>query len=161
MRPGVRKRRGFTLLESLVAGAIFFVAVVAISLISVRGATNASRGLRYAQTARVATQEMEKWSMLGYVGLQTASGGVSPWSPAPYPIAEQQGGGGKQYNVTVTVVNTAGPPLGPPGPLPAPELGTGSVGIPSYFVTVQVTSTPPAEGGTPITVSQATYVSPN
>jgi len=56
MRPGVRRARGFTLLEALVAGAIFFVAVVAISLIAVRGATNASRGLRYAQTARVATQ---------------------------------------------------------------------------------------------------------
>jgi len=69
MRPGVRRARGFTLLESLVAGAIFFIAVVAISLMAVRGATNASRGLRYAQTARVATQEMESWSMRGYVGL--------------------------------------------------------------------------------------------
>ena len=46
MRPGVPRRRGFTLLEALVAGAIFFVAVVAISLLSVRGATNASLGLR-------------------------------------------------------------------------------------------------------------------
>lgn len=155
MRPGVRRRRGFTLLESLVAGAIFFIAVVAISLIAVRGATNASLGLRYAQTARLATQEMEKWSMLGYTGLQTATGGVTPWSPGGYPITEQQ----KVYNVTVTVVNTAGPP-GPPGALPAPELGTGATAIPSFFVSVQVTSTPP-EGGNPVTVSQATYVSPN
>lgn len=159
MRPGVRRPRGFTLLESLVAGGIFFIAVVAISLISVRGATNASLGLRYAQTARLATQEMEKWSMLGYTGLQTATGGVTPWSPAGYPIAEQPDGGGKQYNVTITVVNTAGPP-GPPGALPAPELGTGGTAIPSYFLSVQVTSTPP-EGGNPVTVSQATYVSPN
>jgi type II secretory pathway pseudopilin PulG len=161
MRPGVRRARGFTLLEALVAGAIFFVAVVAISLISVRGATNASRGLRYAQTARVATQEMESWSMIGYGGLQTATGGVTPWSPAGYRVHEQPDAGGKQYDVTVTVVNTAGPPLGPPGPLPAPELGTGSIAIPSFFVSVQVTSTPPAEGGTPVTVTQATYVSPN
>ncbi len=161
MRPGVRRPRGFTLLESLVAGAIFFVAVVAISLISVRGATNASRGLRYAQTARVATQELEKWSMRGFVGIQTAVAGASPWSPGGYSVAEQPDGGGKQYGVTVTVVNTAGPPSGGPGPLPAPELGTGSVAVPSYFVTVQVTSTPNAEGGNPITVSQSTYVSPN
>jgi len=161
MRPGAHRPRGFTLLEALVAGAIFFVAVVSISLISVRGATNASLGLRYAQTARVATQEMEKWSMLGYAGLQTATGGLTPWSPAGYKIYEQPDAGGKQYDVTVTVVNTTGPPLGPPGPLPAPELGTGSVAIPSYFVNVQVTSAPNAEGGSPVTVNQATYVSPN
>lgn len=159
MRPGVPRRRGFTLLEALVAGAIFFVAVVAISLLSVRGATNASLGLRYAQTARMATQEMERWAMLGFGGLQTATGGVSPYSPPAYSIAEQTDGGGKLYGVTVTIVNTAGPP-GAPGPLPPPELGTGSVAVPSYYVSVQVTSTPP-EGGTPVTVSQATYVSPN
>jgi hypothetical protein len=143
-----------------VAGAIFFVAVVAISLMSVRGATNASQGLRYAQTARVATQEMEKWSMIGYAGLQVQTGGISPWSPPGYNIAEQPDAGGKQYAVTVTVMNTAGPP-GAPGALPPPELGTGGTAIPSYFVTVQVTSTPNAEGGNPVTVSQSTYVSPN
>ena len=159
MRPGVSRPRGFTLLEALVAGAIFFVAVVAISVMSVRGATNASLGMRYAQTARVATQEMEKWSMLGYLGLQAQTGGVTPWSPAPYPIAEQTDGGGKQYNVTITVVNTAGPP-GPPGALPAPELGTGSTAIPSLFLSVQVVSTP-GGGGNPVTVTQGTYVSPN
>ena len=158
MRPGVRRARGFTLLEALVSGAIFFVAVVAISLMSVRGATNASVGMRYAQTARVATQEMEKYSMMGYAGLQALTGGATPWSPAPYPISEQPDGGGKQYDVTVTVVNASGPP-GPPGALPAPELGTGSIAIPSYFVTVQVVSTP-GGGGNPVTVTQATYVSP-
>ncbi|HVP59210.1 MAG TPA: prepilin-type N-terminal cleavage/methylation domain-containing protein [Myxococcaceae bacterium] len=159
MRPGVHNRRGFTLLEALVAGAIFFIAVVAISLLSVRGATNASHGLRYAQTARLATQEMERWSMLGFGGLQTATGGVSPFVVPPYPITEQPDGGGKLYNVAVTIVNTAGP-AGPPGALPPPELGSVSVSIPSFFVSVQVTSQPP-EGGTPVTVSQATYVSPN
>lgn len=159
MRPGVRRPRGFTLLEALVAGAIFFVAVVAISLISVRGATNASLGLRYSQTARVATQEMEKWSMIGYGGLQTATGGVSPWSPPGYKVFEQPDAGGKQYAVAVTVSNSSGPP-GPPGALPPPELGTGSVTIPSLFLTVQVTSTP-SGGGNPVTVTQATYVSPN
>jgi type II secretory pathway pseudopilin PulG len=159
MRPGVRKQRGFTLLEALVAGAIFFVAVVAISLMSVRGATNASQGMRYAQTARVATQEMEKWSMFGYANLQLQTGGVSPWSPPGYTITEQPDGGGKQYAVTISVVNTAGPP-GLPGTLPPPELGTGSTAIPSCFLTVQVTSTPPG-GGNPVTVTQGTYVSPN
>ena len=159
MRPGVLRRRGFTLLEALVAGAIFFIAVVGISLLSVRGATNASLGLRYAQTARIATQEMERWAMRGFLGLQTATGGVSPWSPALYKVSDQRADSTKTYDVQVTIVNTAGPP-GAPGPLPPVELGTGSVAVPSYYVSVQVTSTPP-EGGTPVTVSQATYVSPN
>jgi hypothetical protein len=141
-----------------VAGAIFFVAVVAISLMSVRGATNASRGLRYAQTSRVATQEMEKWSMMGYPAIQAATGGVTPYSPAAYRISEQPDAGGKQYDVNVTIVDTSGPP-GPPGALPAPQLGGGSFAIPSYFINVQVTSVPNAEGGNPVTVSQATYVS--
>lgn len=141
------------------AGAIFFIAVVAISLLAVKGATNASQGMRYAQTARLATQEMEKWSMLGYPGLQTATGGVSPFVAPAYPIYEQPDGGGKLYNVSVTIVDTAGPP-GPPGALPPPELGTGSVAVPSYFVSVQVTSQQGTDG-TPVTVSQATYVSPN
>ncbi len=143
------------MLEALVAGAIFFITVVAVSLLAVKGATNASQGLRYAQTARLATQEMERWSMLGYTGLQTATGGVSPYVAPPSTIVEQA----KRYDIAVTVVNTAGPP-GPPGALPPPELGTGSVAVPSFFVRVQVTSQPP-EGGTPVTVSQATYVSPN
>ena len=69
--------------------------------------------------------------------------------------------GGIVVALCVTVVNTAGPPIPPPpGTIPPPELGTGSVAVPSYYVSVQVTSTPP-EGGTPVTVSQATYVSPN
>ena len=159
MRPGVPRRRGFTLLEALVAGAIFFIAVVGISLLSVRGATNASLGMRYAQTSRIATQEMERWAMRGFFGLQTATGGVSPFTPPAYAVADQRADSTKTYNVQVTIVNTAGPP-GPPGPLPPVELGTGSVAVPSYWVSVQVTSTPP-EGGTPVTVSQATYVSPN
>ncbi len=158
-RPGVLRRKGFTLLEALVAGAIFFVAVVAVSLLSVKSATNAAQGMRYAQTARLATQELERWSMMGFTALQTATGGVSPFSPAPYKVTEQPDGGGKSYTVSVTVVDTAGPP-GVPGALPPPELGTGSVAVPSYFVTVQVTNQPP-NGANPITVSQATYVSPN
>ncbi len=154
-RPGVRNRRGFTLLEALVAGAIFFIVVVAISLLSVKGATNASQGMRYAQTARLATQEMERYSMLGFTGLTTLTGGVSPYVPAPYTLTSAD----KKYDIAVSILNTAGPP-GPPGALPAPELGTGSVAVPSFFISVQVTTQPP-EGGTPITVSQATYVSPN
>ena len=164
MRPGVHspRRHGFTLLETLVAGAVFFIAVVGISLLSVRGATNASQGMRYAQTARLATQELERWSMIGYWGLQAqalADGGF-PYAPAAYAVSEQTDGGGKQYDVQVSVQDTSGPP-GLPTNLPPPQLGTGSIAVLSYFITVQVTARNPVDAGAPIAVTQASYVSPN
>lgn len=164
MKPGVQGRSpaGFSLLEALVAGAIFFVAVVAISLLSVQGANNASRGMRYAQAARVATQEMEQYSMRGYTGLQTLTGGVSPWSPAVNPrfVYESAPGEGRQYRVNVTITDTSGaPPAQIPGQPRPPQLGTG-LPVPSYYISVQVTSQNP-NTSSDVTVNQATYVSPN
>jgi type II secretory pathway pseudopilin PulG len=162
MKPGARDPRGFTLLEALVAGAIFFIAVVAISLLAVQGANNASRGMRYAQAARVATQEMELYSMRGYTGLQTLTGGVSPWSPAlnPRPVVETAGPGGRRYLVSVTITDTSGaPPPQIPGQPRPPQLG-GGVTVPSYYISVQVTSQNPNSASN-VTVNQATYVSPN
>jgi type II secretory pathway pseudopilin PulG len=170
MKPGVHDpqrrvaRRGFTLLEALVAGAIFFVAVVAISLLAVQGANNASRGMRYAQAARVATQEMELYSMRGYAGLQTLTGGVSPWSPIPNPraILETTGGPvpGRTYLVSVTITDTSGAPPAPIAGQPFPPQLGGGVVVPSYYISVQVVSQNPNSAST-VTVNQATYVSPN
>lgn len=170
MKPGVQvpdpRRRltplGFTLLEALVAGAIFFIAVVAISLLAVQGANNASRGMRYAQAARVATQEMEQYSMRGYTGLQTLTGGVSPWSPAinPRPVAETTGPGGRSYLVSVTITDTSGAPAAPVAGQPFPPQLGGGVTVPSYYISVQVISQNPNSSST-VTVNQATYVSPN
>jgi type II secretory pathway pseudopilin PulG len=161
MKPGVRKASGFTLLEALVAGAIFFVAVVAISLIAVQGSNNASKGMRYAQAARVATQEMEKYSMRGYTGLQTLTGGVSPFVIPQYPINETAGPGGRSYQVNVTILDSSGLPPAPlPGVPPPPQLGFGTTVVPSYYVSVQVTSFNP-NSAAGVTVNQATYVSGN
>lgn len=152
--------RGFTLLEALVAGAIFFVAVVAISLLAVQGANNASRGMRYAQAARVATQEMEQYSMRGYAGVQTLTGGVSPWSPLPKQVVETAGPGGRTYLVNVTITDTSGAPPAPIAGQPFPPQLGGGVVVPSYYISVQVTSQNPNSASN-VTVNQATYVSPN
>ena len=164
MRPGARepRGRGFTLLESLVAGAIFFIAVVAISLLAVQGANNASRGMRYAQAARVATQEMERYSMLGYTGLQTAHRGRLALEPPGVPHAEQvtetAPDHGRIYRSRSPSPIPPGPPVAPPPA--APAAAGGGVTVPSYYISVQVTSTTP-NPASPVTVSQATYVSPN
>lgn len=154
MKPTVESR-GFTLLEALVAGGIFFIAVVAVSLLAVQGSANASRGMRYAQASRVATQELEKLAMMEYSGIQTLTGGVFPYNPGLYRITDEPDGGGRVYSVNVNIVDSSGPMVpspdgGPPGP---------GLGVPSYYVSVQVTSLiPNTDAG--VTVSQATYVSP-
>ena len=150
--------RGFTLLESLVAGAIFFVAVIGVSLIAVQGSTNASRGMRYAQAARLANQEMERWSMLGYTGIQTATGGVFPFTTTSTYTETSGTGGGRRYITQVTIMDSSGPPGVLPNGLPGPGLQTGAIPIPSYYISVQVTSLIPDSNST-VTVGQATYVS--
>lgn len=156
-RPTVRKAGGFTLLEALVAGGIFFVSVVAISLLSVHGMNNASKGMRYAQASRVATQEVENWSMRRYAGLQAFLGAnPTPFAIPQYPVTDGIAGSRRQYLVDVTIYDTSGlPGTGPllPGGFPSPNIGA-----PSYFLYVQVSSLIP---NSPVTVSvtQSTYVS--
>ena len=114
MRP-TAPERGFTLLESLTAGAIFFLVVVAVSLLTIQGSNNAAKGMRYAQASRVATQEMERFSMRGWNDLgMLIDGGVQPFVVPPYTITEQPDGGGRRYDVVVSIIDTSGPP-GAPG----------------------------------------------
>ena len=165
MRPGAPSR-GFTLLEALVAGAIFFVAVVAVSLLAVQGSNNASRGMRYAQAARVATQEMERWAVLGWTGLGgVVDGGSQPFAVPTYAITEEPDGGGRKYQVDVAIYDTSGLPGATlDGGFPSPNLGSSGPGVPawvpSYWVQVQVVSLIP-NSSTGVTVTEATYVSPN
>ncbi len=143
----VTRDRGFTLLEALVAGAIFFLAVVGVSLLAVQGANNASKGMRYSQAARVATQEMERWAMRGWSGLGWEfDGGIpSPKVIPPYNVTELPDGGGPRYQVDHHPLRHLGPPRrAPPRRLPFPEPGRLMAGapawIPSYWVDVQVTA---------------------
>jgi type II secretory pathway pseudopilin PulG len=154
------KPRGFTLLESLVAGAIFFIAVVAVSLLAVQGSANASRGMRYAQAARLANQEMERWSMLGYAGIQILTGAVLPYTDGGVSYEATDGGAGRSYTTLVTIMDASGPPGVLPNGTPGPGLQTAGVPIPAYYISVQVTSLI-ANSDAGVTVSQATYVSPN
>jgi type II secretory pathway pseudopilin PulG len=159
--------RGFTLLEALVAGAIFFLSVVGVSLLAVQGANNASKGMRYSQAARVATQEMERWAMRGWSGLSWEfDGGIpSPKVIPAYNVTELPDGGGPRYQVNITLYDTSGLPGAPlPGGFPSPNLGNVMAGapayIPSYWVDVVVTAFIP-NSTTGVTVREGTYVSPN
>lgn len=157
--PTVRNR-GFTLLEALVAGAIFFIAVIAVSLLAVQGSTNASKGMRYAQASRLANQEMERWSMLGYTGIQTLTGGVLPYIANTTTAESVDGGSGRTYATQVTIMDASGLPGVLPNGLPGPGLQVGATTIPAYYISVQVTSQIPNSANV-VTVNQATYVSPN
>ena len=153
--------RGFTLLEALIAGAIFFVAVIAVSLLAVQGSNNAAKGMRYAQASRVATQELEKYAMRGWKDLgATIDGGPQPYVVPGYSITEQPDGGGRKYDVAVTITDTSGAPGLPVNGFPSPNLGTATLWVPSYQIQVRVTSLIP-NSPTPVTVTHSTYVSPS
>ena len=99
-----RRSRGFTLLEALIAGAIFFVALVGTTLLAVSAQTNAARSSSLTQGSRIATQEMEKWAMLGYSGIgNTFFDGGTALNPQSYPVNELVDGGGRSYQVNVTL----------------------------------------------------------
>ena len=154
------RERGFTVLEALIAGAIFFIALVGTTLLGVSAQANAARSMAFAQGSRVATQEMEKWAMLGYNGIGSYfDGGVIPNIP-PYVINEQPDGGGRFYTVQVQLINSRGAPSGTfDSGLPIPALGAAGVDVPSYFILVNVTWGQP-NGSQQQVISQGTYVSP-
>jgi type II secretory pathway pseudopilin PulG len=156
-----RRPRGFTLLEALIAGAIFFVALVGTTLLAVSAQTNAARSMTVTQGSRIATQEMEKYAMLGYNGIGNYfDGGVIPNIP-PYTINELVDGGGRNYTVNVTLINsrgTGGVAFSDSG-IPIPALGSPGIDVPSYYVLVNVSWTQP-NGTLSPSISQGTYVSP-
>jgi len=161
MRPSADRRpRGFTLLEALIAGAVFFIALVGVTLLSVSAQANAARSMAFAQGGRLATQEMERYAMLGYNGIGAMfDGGVTPVI-APYTLNEAPDGGGRAYNVQVQLFNTRGAPSGTlDSGIPKPALGSSGVDVPSYFVLVTVTWNQP-NGLQQQTVTEGTYVSP-
>jgi type II secretory pathway pseudopilin PulG len=155
------QRRGFTLLEALIAGAIFFVALVGTTLLGASAQVNAARSMSLSQGSRVAMQEMEKYAMLGYAGIGNMFDGGTLPTVAPYTINEMVDGGGRAYTVNVTLFNTRGAPTGtfPDSGIPIPALGSTGVDVPSYFILVNVSWTQP-NGSVLQTISQGTYVSP-
>jgi type II secretory pathway pseudopilin PulG len=157
-----RRSRGFTLLEALIAGAIFFVALVGTTLLAVSAQTNAARSSSLTQGSRIATQEMEKWAMLGYSGIgNTFFDGGTALNPQTYPVNELVDGGGRSYQVNVTFINsrgTGGLFFADSG-IPVPALGAPGVDVPSFFVLVNVSWTQP-NGTLSPSISQGTYVSP-
>src|SRR5277367_3395247 len=87
-----RRQRGFTLLEALIAGAVFFIALVGTTLLGASAQVNAARSMSVTKGARVATQEMEKYAMLGYNGIGAMfDGGTLPVIPQ-YKVFEEVDG---------------------------------------------------------------------
>ena len=154
------RSRGFTLLESLIAGAVFFIALVGVTLLSVNSQANAARSMSFAQGSRVATQEMERYAMLGYNGIGAMfDGGVTPNIP-PYFVNEAPDGGGRAYAVQVQLFNTRGLVVGTlDSGIPKPGLGSATTDVPSYFILVNVSWNQP-NGQQQQNVTQGTYVSP-
>lgn len=164
MKPSApdRRPRGFTLLEALIAGAVFFIALVGVTLVSVSAQANAARSMAFAQGSRVATQEMERYAMLGYNGIGAMfDGGVTP-TVAPYTVNESPDGGGRAYNVQVQLFNSRvpfNPAVTLDSGIPVPALGAAGLDVPSYFILVNVTWNQP-NGLQQQSISQGTYVSP-
>jgi hypothetical protein len=155
-----RRSRGFTLLEALIAGAVFFVALVGTTLLGVSAQANAARSMTFTQGSRIATQEMEKYAMLGYAGIGNLVDGGIPVIP-PYPINEMVDGGGRAYQVQVTIFNSRGPGglFFADSGIPIPALGGTGIDVPSFFILVNVSWNQP-NGSLQQSVSQGTYVSP-
>lgn len=155
-----RPSRGFTVLEALIAGAIFFIALVGTTLLAVSAEANAGRSMAFAQGARVANQEMEKYSMMGWNGIGAFfDGGVIPVI-APYTVNEAPDGGGRAYTVNVQLLNSWGQPTAFfDSGIPVPALGSAGVTVPSYYIMVTVTWNQP-NGTQQQTITQGTYVSP-
>jgi type II secretory pathway pseudopilin PulG len=155
------RQRGFTLLEALIAGSVFFIALVGTTLLGASAQANAARSLSLSQGSRVATQEMEKYAMLGYNGIGAMFDGGTVPVILPYPVYEEVDGGGRFFTVNVQLFNSRGPPPGffADSGIPIPALGSPGIDVPSYFVLVNVTWTQP--NGTQVpSISQGTYVSP-
>jgi hypothetical protein len=155
-----RRARGFTLLEALIAGAVFFVALTGVTLLSVNSQSNAARSMAFAQGSRVATQEMEKYAMLGYNGIGAMfDGGTLPTVPL-YFVNEAPDGGGRAYAVQILLFNSRGPSTGAQSNgIPVPGLGASGLDVPSYFIQASVTWNQP-NGQLQQNVTQGTYVSP-
>ena len=134
-----RQDAGFTLLEALTASAIFFIALVGASLLSVRAAQNAGDSVGQDQGSKLAAQLMEQQAMSGYTALTGRLGTTS---------GSQQAISGKSFTYDITLTDTSGPVGG----------GSPNLGVPSVRIDVKVRWRDSGLGGRE--VQYGTYVSP-
>ena len=133
------QQRGFTLLETMIAGALLFIGLVGATLLSVRAAQNAGDSVAQNHASKVASQLVEEQAMRGYATLAGALGTTSGSFAAP---------SGKTLTYDVIITDTSGPPGG----------GSPNLGVPSVQIEARVRWN---RGGTDTQeVRHATYVSP-
>jgi len=133
------RTRGFTLLEAMTAAAIFFVALIGASLLSVRAAQLAGDSVGQDHATKLAIELVEQQAMLGYATLATQLGTTSG---SRWAIS------GKTFNYTTAITDTSGPPGG----------GSPNLGVPSVRIDVTVFWNHSTRGT--LQIRQATYVSP-
>jgi type II secretory pathway pseudopilin PulG len=134
-----KHQRGFTLLETLIAGSILFIGLVGATLLSARAAQNAGDSVAQNHASKLAIQLVEEQAMRGYATLAAALGTTSGSYQAP---------SGKQLTYDLIITDTSGPPGG----------GSPNLGVPSVQVEARVRW---KRGGTDTQeVRHATYVSP-
>lgn len=134
-----RQPRGFTLLETMIAGAILFIGLVGATLLSVRTAQNAGDSVAQNHASKLAVQLVEDQAMRGYAALAVATGTTSGSYSAP---------SGKTLTYDVIITDTSGPTGG----------GSPNLGVPSVQIEARVRW---YRAGTDVQeVRHATYVSP-
>lgn len=138
----MKKRKlngGFTILEALTASAIFFIALIGASLLSVKAAQNAGDSVGQDQGSKLAAQLVEQQAMLGYTALTGRLGTTS---------GSQQVISGKTFTYVITLTDTSGPVGG----------GSPNLGVPSVRIDVTVRWRDSGQGTKGI--QYGTYVSP-
>jgi Tfp pilus assembly protein PilV len=130
---------GFTILEALTASALFFIAMIGASLLSLRAAQTAGDTVGQDQASKLAVQLVEQQALMGYPNLSGRLGTT---------LGSQQSISGKIFNYTITVTDTSGPVGGA-----SPNLG-----VPSIRIDVGVSWNNSTRGS--LQVQHATYVSP-
>lgn len=132
-------QRGFTLLETMIAGALLFIGLVGATLLSARAAQSAGDSVAQNHASKLAVQLVEEQAMRGHPALVGALGTTSGTFVAP---------SGKRLTYDVIITDTSGPPGG----------GSPNLGVPSVQIEARVRW---YRGGTDLQeVRHATYVSP-
>jgi len=95
---------GYTLIETMIAIAIFAIGFLAIASLQIAASKNNRAGSDYTQATTIATDRMERLMALPY-----SDGDLDPAAnPHPAPPDDQQGKYNIQWNVTETDLNADG-----------------------------------------------------
>ncbi len=137
-RPPRASRRGFTLIEMMVAAGILLFVLVGISQLSIVTADNATQAVMTTESARWAQSLVEEQISLGYTAQVAGTSTTSTYTPVQ----------GKTITGVLTVTDTSG----------AQVAGTTNIGVQSLLVRASTTWRHPWKGTQ--TYAYQVYMSP-